>query len=142
MVEPGSVAGTPKTDGPSLVIMRGTFGPSPSRLDAGLPRAPQAMTPLRSLSMLLVLALVGCGEVNHAYNRPELSAPAAKAAGPGVAVMRKAFAPIASADAAKAPLPDHAAAAPVAAQPGTTSTGAGPAEISRKIIYDGQVDLV
>ena len=50
--------------------------------------------------------------------------------------------PAGSADAARALSPDHAVAAPVAAQPGTTSTGAAPADISRKIIYDGQVDLV
>ncbi len=103
------------------------------------------MTPLRSLSMLLVLALVGCGEVKTVYNRSEPSAPAVKAAGTDFAVMKKAFAPSApagSADAARALFPDHAVAALVAAQPGTTSTGAGPADISRKIIYDGQVDLV
>jgi hypothetical protein len=59
--------------------------------------------------------------------------------------MRKAFVPVTPAgpaDSAKALIGDHAAAALVAVQPGTASTGGGSSEIARKIIYDGQVDLV
>jgi hypothetical protein len=103
------------------------------------------MTPMKSLSLLLVLALVGCGEVRTTYLRSESSAPAAKAASTDFVGMKKAFSPRSPAgsdDVVRAPVPEHALAALVAAQPGTTSTGAGPADISRKIIYDGQVDLV
>jgi hypothetical protein len=95
--------------------------------------------------MLLVLASAGCGEVRPGYNRLSDPAPAARAARPGFAEPKKAFGPSTPANAAdstKALWRDHAAAALVAAQPGPTTTGGTSAEISRKIIYDGEVDLV
>jgi polyhydroxyalkanoate synthesis regulator phasin len=103
------------------------------------------MTPLRSPWMLLVLALVGCGETRTAYNEPFPSALPAGTEPTEPVAMKKAFAPSAPMSptgSLKALVGDHTAAMRVAAQPGTTSSVGGSSEISRKIIYDGQVDLV
>ena len=103
---------------------------------------------LRSLSMLLVLALVGCGEVNTAYQRSESSVTAAKASSGDVTRINNLSnlsalsPPVSPAAPMRGMMAEQAPAAPVAAQAGPTSTGAVPADISRKIIYDGQVDLV
>src|SRR5262249_20797032 len=129
----------------SLFMME-TFGPSPSCLDAGLSRGLETMIPPRFLSILLVLVLAGCGEIQTATNsrsfRPEATAGAART---DLAPMMKALGPsnaAGSADATKALGQDRAVAMLVAAQPGPAAIGSGPSEISRKIIYDGQVDLV
>jgi hypothetical protein len=103
------------------------------------------MTPRKSLWMLLVLTLVGCGDVRTASHRPSLPAPTAGAARTDFAAMKRAFVPgtpARPAESAQDLIRDHAVAALVAAQPGTTATAGGSSGISRKIIYDGEVDLV
>jgi hypothetical protein len=100
------------------------------------------MTPLRSLSTFLVLALVGCAEaerpqptsgaVAKAVHRDQMDMPmppAAKASASPFGMAREA-------------ITDGAVATLVAAQPGPAATVAGSAAIARKIIYDAQVDLV
>jgi hypothetical protein len=93
--------------------------------------------------MLVGLALAGCGsEATPAYReaaRKVAVAPDHLPAAPKAEAVRP---PARGADAAAAPGQNYAAAALVAAQPGTPPvTGTSP-EISRKIIYDAQVDLI
>jgi hypothetical protein len=110
------------------------------------------MSSLRSASLLLVLAFVGCSGAETAHNEVVRTAdPVAKA------VTRENQKRIPTPPAAPAPgmrggmggmagmmgvmniaVTDGA----VAVQLGDTSTSAAPAGISRKIIYDAQVDLV
>src|SRR5437870_12400312 len=103
-----------------------TFGRPPIHWDATDPRGPQTMTPLRSLSTMLALALVGCGEVSETHNTANRPAPTATAVGRGnLPEMRGADAstPASLARPVNDLFRDHAVAATVATQPGTTSRG-------------------
>lgn len=100
---------------------------------------------MRRISMLLVLALAGCGTPAESNARNFALGRSAPTAPQEFAQMKKARGPGGDASpgaAMGAMMRDHAAAALVAAQPGTTSTPGAASAISRKIIYDSQVDLV
>jgi len=114
------------------------------------------MTPLRSLSTFLVLAFVGCGEPESRYStsldaKSVSSVPQAKKAMRGDD-MRSQIPPATTAmgggmmggmgDRVAAKLKDEAVITLGAIQPGPGSTPAGASAISRKIIYDAQVELV
>jgi hypothetical protein len=95
--------------------------------------------------MLLVLALVGCGEPGKVNDRNFAFPPPARSAPTDFVAAKKAFGPSPgenAADAAKTLVREHAVAALVATQPGTTSAVTDTPAVTRKIIYDGQVDLV
>jgi hypothetical protein len=91
--------------------------------------------------MLLVLAFVGCGDVQELHKEA-----ATVAASPGRAAFDRAALKTAG------PSQDkllgnrvgeqEASTAPAAAQPGAAPAPAGAPAISRKIIYDAQIDLV
>jgi hypothetical protein len=111
------------------------------------------MTPLRLLSTLLGLALVGCGDVESGTNsknfavslrKPTDSAVSAKSAVRAEAPTTPPAspAPPGQMGAMKGSFTSAAAAGLVAAQPGAASAAAGPEAIARKIIYDADVDLV
>jgi len=93
------------------------------------------MTTFRSLSTLLALALIGCGEVQSLHNKAD-SAPAGK-------IQRSAELAPASPPQDKASGPTLVAMVTDGAVATLVGTQAGPAPaISRKIIYDAQIDLV
>jgi hypothetical protein len=107
------------------------------------------MIPRRILATCLLLAVAGCGEPGAAYPSNETArvaaaAPAAKRASEGKAKRVRAEAKAADRVSAEAVGDKDTAAimAPAeAAQPGAGNATAGPA-VSRKIIYDAQVDLM
>jgi len=113
------------------------------------------MTSLRSLSTLLVLAFVGCGEPESQFRTLDAksveSAPQTGSAARG----DETRAPMAAAKAARGggmmggmggsargAITDGAVATLAAIQPGPASAPGGTSAISRRIIYDAQVDLV
>ena len=99
------------------------------------------MTRLRSFSTLLVLALAGCGE----SEMPPPTTGAAETAALGrTPIMLRSVkpAPVSPSGIAQAEVTDGTSATLVAIAPGPAATSAGLAAISRKIIYDAQVDLV
>jgi hypothetical protein len=100
------------------------------------------MTSFRSLWTVLLVALVGCGEQN--ITQKHLSAEYANTAA------KVEVAPHAATEAATGVTAGMMGGAPragavatlVGLQPGNASTAAGPPGISRKIIYDAQVDVI
>jgi hypothetical protein len=101
------------------------------------------MTPLRFALTLLGLALAGCSsEATPAYRldaRKVAAAPEESKAAPKAEAPRR---PARGADAAPAQGESFAAGGLVAVQPGTPRVTDKASEISRKIIYDAQVDLI
>ena len=112
------------------------------------------MTLLRPVSTLVVLALVGCGEPEAAY-RTSSDVAAASYAAPALEKSARGDEMQAAGSRARSArgsgimagmatrlAPDEAAATVGAAQPVPTAAPADPSAISRKIIYDAQVDLI
>jgi Domain of unknown function (DUF4349) len=107
------------------------------------------MTRLRFLPTLLVLALVGCGEVQTAYKTSDESPSFAKSAAPtppasATAMMGSGGMMGGGMMGGMGRMMGMSDAAPSSyqAQPGAAPTSVVPPAISRKIIYDAQVDLV
>jgi hypothetical protein len=102
------------------------------------------MTRLKSLSTLLVLALIGCGEPQVAHTKQTESSAMLKAAAHAelMPAPSSPAAPAGAVDSSKIMFVDGSVTMLAATQPGTTAAPAGSAAISRKIIYDGQIDLV
>jgi len=99
------------------------------------------MRSFRPFSTLLVLALVGCGELTTAQKVPSI--PLAKSA-ERVELARSAAAEATAASPAdlSAASRGAAVAALVGLQPGDNAAPASPPGISRKIIYDALVDVI
>jgi hypothetical protein len=102
------------------------------------------MTALRSFVPILALAMVGCGGLEPQYPQPTEARNFAVSRAKGLDRTSDASAPMAPAaqEATKLAATDGAVAALAAIQPATTSAPTGGSAIARKIIYDGQVDLI
>jgi Domain of unknown function (DUF4349) len=108
------------------------------------------MMPLRSLPILLVLALFGCGsdslptDVRSVESQAfaKRAAPAPPASGSQMMMGSGEMGRGMMGGMAGMMGTDKAVAAPYGAQPGATPTSVVPPAIARKIVYDAQVDLV
>jgi hypothetical protein len=101
------------------------------------------MTPLRLLSTILGLSLAGCGELPQAADKSvEFMAPARAEYQAKAALRPEAPAPTRGMGAMMGALAPGSALGPTASQPAPNAIPAASATISRKIIYDAQVDLI
>jgi hypothetical protein len=100
------------------------------------------MTSSRSFLTLLLAALIGCGDPEMSQSLEQVGLAKSAALGKSASHAKAEAPTAAAADMMGAASRAGALATLVGLQPGNASTAAGPPGISRKIIYDAQVDVI